>query len=334
AGLQLLSDLNQGLGLSLKPKALMDCLNCASLSELLVRELHNVSTEAKREDASSQKFEVLDIRHPEGDVSLRELFHIRSLENLQQIRRLQPQLQIRFLLPLNMGQRLEVNISGTGDLVLFLPAFGLSQAQWMPQMKVFAKEFQVMSVTLPGQGRSGALAHSSLENVAAAINEALELLQIQQPVHVVGSSFGGLVGRAFAQAFPKQVATLTLANSPDSTSILALEDFRKRVAQEVAQEMPSFAKAQYDEALETIDLRFYQELFQKPMGAYLHPDRPLLLIAGRQDRIVDCHDALSLSRSVRHAEVSILDEGGHFPNLANPEVFNQSLRLFIAKHEK
>jgi pimeloyl-ACP methyl ester carboxylesterase len=109
----------------------------------------------------------------------------------------------------------------------------------------------------------------------------------------------------------------------------ALPDFQKRMAIERAAIVNPALQAQYEQALVSLDLEAFAELLNKEFQDNACPDGPVLLIVGRQDQIVDAAELLEWAKSLANADVAVLEDAGHFPNLTSPKVFNDILRRFI-----
>jgi pimeloyl-ACP methyl ester carboxylesterase len=56
---------------------------------------------------------------------------------------------------------------------------------------------------------------------------------------------------------------------------------------------------------------------------------PVLVVWGREDRLVPLHDALALLERIEHAELQIIDRAGHLPHLERPREFIAALEGFV-----
>ncbi|MGB3591167.1 MAG: alpha/beta hydrolase [Nonlabens sp.] len=113
---------------------------------------------------------------------------------------------------------------------LFIHGFLGSSNQWETLMNSCFKNTPTLSVDLYGHGNSKDLADYSIEDVATAINQLLLELGINN-IHLIGHSMGGYVGSAFAKAYPKQTASLTLINSNTAADSLDRLHSRNRSIQ-------------------------------------------------------------------------------------------------------
>jgi malonyl CoA-acyl carrier protein transacylase len=330
SGLQLLGDLNRQ-GFHLKPKALMDYPNIKALAGFLKeeRKRSTVTFEKSRADAS---IEVMDIRLPSESTSLLSLFQVKTWEDLDSLLRIKPELQVHIVVRVEAGKRMELIVSGRGAPLLLLPALGLGHGQWASQIQELAPDFRVIAVTLPGHGRSDTLSDHSLSGMARALNELLEGMPMKDRVHVLGSSFGGWVGRVLALKYPERIASLALVCSPVQTSLRSLPDFQARVLAERDAMNPEL-QALYENALVGLDVEAFTEFFARNAEEAGRPLCPVLLIAGRKDRIADWAEIVDWGRGLTDADVALLEDDGHFPNLAPSPKFHDILIRFLRRHQ-
>lgn len=99
---------------------------------------------------------------------------------------------------------------GVGEPLVLLHALGLNRHSWDPILPELARQFDVVSIDLPGFGDSSSLPPQREPTPAAlagAVGELLDELRMERP-HVAGNSLGGWVALELANLRP--VASLTL----------------------------------------------------------------------------------------------------------------------------
>jgi pimeloyl-ACP methyl ester carboxylesterase len=102
---------------------------------------------------------------------------------------------------------------GNGKPVLLIHGFPFNQNLWTEFAEGLSSSCRVLTVDLPGFGKSPLLkAPFSLTDVATALNEWLEDLKIPQPV-LVGHSLGGYVVLEMAHLRPDRFSGLVLFHS-------------------------------------------------------------------------------------------------------------------------
>ena len=124
--------------------------------------------------------------------------------------------------------------AGEGLPVLFLHGWGLGQHSYKRSLKRLVQlGCRVIAPALPGFGGTAELPRStfSLEGYAGWVNQFLDALEIDEPVFLMGHSFGGGVAIQFAHDHVKRVRTLVLVNSVGGSTWRAGESTIRSMAQ-------------------------------------------------------------------------------------------------------
>ncbi len=106
--------------------------------------------------------------------------------------------------------------AGSGMPVVFLHGWGLDHRVYKRALaRLVAAGVRVVAPALPGFGGTGSLPGrpAALGDFASWLGEFLDAIAVREPVLVVGHSFGGGVGIAFAHDHPRRVRGLVLINS-------------------------------------------------------------------------------------------------------------------------
>ena len=254
------------------------------------------------------------------------------------------------------GIRLHVAEAGAGPALFLLHGLAATNATWEHTMPVFAERWRVIAPDLPGHGRSAKPnAPYTIDFYAGVIRSLGRELGVDEAI-VAGNSLGGQIALELACAYPRWTRALVLAapaggfpvamrplgwaiGAVDSPRLMrmALERSvqhafydprspgclarREILAERVAAEdFPSFARA-------------VSRSIAGALGAGARPlhalTQPMLLVWGRQDRLVGLSRSRQLLRDVPHARLVLLDRCGHVPMLEYPEVFNRIVDEFL-----
>ena len=101
---------------------------------------------------------------------------------------------------------------GKGDAIVFLHGFLGNRRVWTPFVNYFKRNYQVITMDLPGHGNTSIIEEEmTMEFSAKLIKQILKTEDILN-VHVVGHSMGGYIGLAFAKLYPETIKSLTLLN--------------------------------------------------------------------------------------------------------------------------
>jgi pimeloyl-ACP methyl ester carboxylesterase len=109
------------------------------------------------------------------------------------------------------GREVDVQDSGTGPAVLFLPGSYSTLAAWRPMLRLLPPGMRFVSTSLCGYGGT----HDPRTPDDFAITHLVDQVRalaghIGQPLHLVGHSFGGTVALAAALSETVRVASLAL----------------------------------------------------------------------------------------------------------------------------
>jgi pimeloyl-ACP methyl ester carboxylesterase len=113
------------------------------------------------------------------------------------------------------GRKVHYSVAGSGArAVLLIHGWACDETVWRNQVAALEPNFRVVTMDLPGHGRSEPAAtplgqYVFTQAVAAVLDEA----KIPRAV-LVGHGMGGFVARRFAQLNPKRVAALVAIDAP------------------------------------------------------------------------------------------------------------------------
>ena len=104
---------------------------------------------------------------------------------------------------------------GSGPPILFLHGNPDSSDVWREQIAQLSPQYRCLAPDLPGFARSTAPAgfDYSLDSLAMYVNDLLNALKIDEPVHLVVHDLGGPTGLAWAVKHPDKVRSLVVINT-------------------------------------------------------------------------------------------------------------------------
>jgi len=249
-------------------------------------------------------------------------------------------------------------VEGNGEPLLFIHGWGVDRRIWRQQSKNFSQYFKVITVDLPGHGKSSWKV-LTLEEIAGDIYKILEELKLFQ-INIIGSSFGGLVALKIYHMYPRGVKRLILVGT--HPKFLKSDDYPfgidikyiRKLANQLQTNYPSivhiffrslFTKAERESRRfrwiqtfrrtesvpgKTALLELLYILEKEDMREVMESiDIPLQFIYGVEDYI--CHKRLHdyLMKRFPQARFDLFDQCGHFPFLSQPYGFNKVLEEFL-----
>lgn len=250
------------------------------------------------------------------------------------------------------------DIQGEGPDLVFLHGWGVDKRIWRQQTKHFSDEYRVMSIDLPGHGKS------SFEKVdLTAMGEDIHNLFKKENftnIRIVGSSLGGMFAfklyelhpqvfqkMAFVGSMPKFSQSVDFPHGLDIERMAKLDDqlqtdypnivnifFRSLFTREERQSrrykwLQKFrqnidipmkqALREYLDLLEDEDLRHVLKSI----------DIPVQFITGTGDEICTPQTVAALKELAPDAHYHDFEKCGHFPFLSKPHEFNEVLETFL-----
>ncbi len=256
--------------------------------------------------------------------------------------------------------------AGKGEPVVLLHGLAASVVAWRRNISVLAQRYAVYAPDLPGHGDSDKpdIAYSLDEGVRF-LSRFLDALRLERAV-LVGNSTGGLLALAMALRQPERVRALVLVDIPGLgrelawplrlASVpglgLALEALNIATSQRFAPKLfyrperiePSvgreLARLQNDPGVRRAALRSLRHgvnlLGLHRLLLLLHDSpakipAPTLIVWGHEDRVTPVEHAHRAASLIPGAQVCVLPDCGHWPQMEQAQAFNEALLAFLAK---
>jgi len=104
---------------------------------------------------------------------------------------------------------------GQGSPVLYLHGSPDTHDMWLPAIEHIGSDVRNIAIDLPGFGQSTMSDNFSLslDNMADTIHELIMNLDIEEPVTLVTTDFGGHYGLAFTVKYPDMVRGVAISNT-------------------------------------------------------------------------------------------------------------------------
>lgn len=244
--------------------------------------------------------------------------------------------------------------ANNGDTLVLIHGFSANKDNWTRIARKFTDDFNVYAIDLPGHGESskpldiGYTFDQQVDHVA----RILKALDIQE-MHMMGNSMGGGITALYAATYPEQIKTAVLfdpagimdfdnglvdmvldGDNPlipskpgdlDRLLDFAMEDRPfipwpvKGVLEEKAIANQNVAKVIF------ADIRDagFQPDFRNAMSRV---EDPVLVIWGKEDRLLDYRNGESFKEAISGAQLEIMEGIGHMPMLEAPK---KSASLFL-----
>lgn len=240
--------------------------------------------------------------------------------------------------------------------VLWIHGYPLSGALWGIQTADLADIARQITPDLRGHGRSAATPPPyAMAQLADDCIGVLDHLEIPGPVVVGGLSMGGYVAFEICRRHPGRVAGLILAATRAGADSDEARSARDQAAETARSEgvatvvdgmLPKLfapenlvAQAELVDAVRAMMLETSVDGMVGALAAMRdRPDStadlpgfdvPALVLHGAEDQLIPVAEAEAMAGALPDAELSVIPDAGHLPNLERPEEFNEAVREFL-----
>jgi pimeloyl-ACP methyl ester carboxylesterase len=254
------------------------------------------------------------------------------------------------------GLRLHVAEAGSGPALLLIHGLTASHAVWEPTIAEFAGAWRVIAPDLPGHGESDKPdAPYTIDFFAGVVRSLMRELDVHEAV-VAGSSLGGQVALELAAWYPTFTRALVLAAPAVGYSaamrpvgqalqmVSGPKLLRARLTQLFQQSFHDRSRIGHvtrrrilEERLAADDFPAFARAVARSLGGVLTAEpqpldrvtQPVLLLWGREDRLVPLRRSERLLRRLPQARLHVLERCGHLPMLEQPTAFHRAMSGFL-----
>jgi 2-hydroxy-6-oxonona-2,4-dienedioate hydrolase len=255
---------------------------------------------------------------------------------------------------------------GEGPVVVLLHGSGPGATAWSnygPNIEVLSKRFRVLAIDMPGWGKSYA-ARVRERDHAASLGEILDGLKVKRAA-VVGNSMGAVTALAFAARNPDRVTHVVTmgaamagqqmmfgpADGPSEGLKVLFQAYRTPTPEAMAKlvDVMTFGAGNASEEVaterskNTLKYAQHRENFvadlDERLPIILNPPTPaeiagisvpVLLIHGRDDRVLNLEHSLRLVSIIQNARLVVINRCGHWAQLEHADEFNRTVTSFVA----
>lgn len=250
---------------------------------------------------------------------------------------------------------------GKGEPLILVQGLGSNLDGWTLQTNFFKKRMKVIALDNRGVGKSSRPNYEYTMNMFVEdLNDLLNYLEIDEKIHLVGVSMGGMIVQNFVLKYPEKVKTLILcATSAYWRSEQLIEEWKLRESMDLDEaferELKSLFsnnfianlkknKALYENLKQTIMLDNPPSLqdFTNQAAAInkTHDTRdnlskikvPTLIIVGTGDVLIDPSESDYLHQRIPNSELVVFEDLGHGFIVEDPEKVNTIMWEFIQKY--
>ena len=245
----------------------------------------------------------------------------------------------------------------SAPVILFSHSLATHSGMWKPQVTPFSRDYRVLCYDTRGHGETdvprGPYTLASLARDAANL---LDVLGIDK-VHWVGISMGGMIGQAFALAYPERLMSLALCDTTSEIPAEARPVWNERIETATTQGMEPLVEP-------TIDRWFSPEFVQRqpqtvatirdmiratPVEGFIGCSQaimeldfterlaeiraPTLILVGENDPGTPVAASELIHAKVKGSELIVVPGARHLTNIEKAEDYNRALGDFLGLPE-
>ncbi len=256
--------------------------------------------------------------------------------------------------------RVRVQVSGSGPAMVFWPSLLMTGEMWTAQAHHFSDRYRVILVDPPGHGGSSPLSATfTFDECARTVADVLDGLGVDR-AHLIGNSWGGMIGATFAARYPDRIGSAVLMNCTASAAgtwqrleygaLLQLARLLGRIRPPLTRSVlkaflgpttlhtrPSVVET-VRRAVESVDIGSASWAVRSVVP--LRPDQraslgairtPVLVVAGTEDATFPLSETLAMAEAIPGADTAVLDGVAHLAALENPMLVNRLIDEFLAE---
>ncbi len=252
------------------------------------------------------------------------------------------------------GTRIFYEVAGEGPAIVFVHGLGGTSNVWHAQRVGLAKYFRVITLDLPGSGRSSRTTEGhSMDGWADDVLAVADAAGLGRLV-LVGHSMTTVLAQRFAVRHAARAAGIVLCGPLTELAPPAQEVFRKRAERVMAEGMiavadgvlagaltPATREANpalaglYRELLLANDPACYAAHCRALIADSARADQPeiacpTLILLGDQDGVTPLSLIQPIAAAIRGCRLHIIPATAHLTMLERPELFNAALVEFCS----
>jgi pimeloyl-ACP methyl ester carboxylesterase len=229
------------------------------------------------------------------------------------------------------------------ETVLFIHGAGGGLYTWSYQKGFFDKEFNPITIELPGHGESEGEGEQEIVRYAEHVYALLEALSLKK-IFLVGHSMGGAIVQTLALTHPEVIKGIVLVGTGARLKVLPmiLEGIRSNFAETVTKiNQFAFSRKTPSDLIEKGVSLMLQCKAEVLYGDFLACDRfdfmnevekivlPTLLLCGDDDQLTPVKYSQFLQSRIEGSKLEVLPNAGHMVMMESSQVFNEKIRAFI-----
>ena len=255
-----------------------------------------------------------------------------------------------------LGKLVSYHSEGKGNVIVLLHGFLESKTMWHFFSSQLSPNFRVVSIDLPGHGKTDSFSDSHTMKLMAEIVKAVLIKEGIEKCVMIGHSMGGYVTAEFAHLFSDQLLGIGLFHSQVSADNDEARKNRDRTIELIIKNKKSFIKNFIPDLFAPENIETFKDEIEKLKDEAIMMDKvaivaalrgmkdrndheemlkkipfPVLFISGKKDVRIPAEKVLQQAGLPAHSEVLILGNVGHMGHLEAREKTLNFVRSFCER---
>jgi|TARA_Y100000310_G_scaffold182744_1_gene182806 pimeloyl-ACP methyl ester carboxylesterase len=248
-------------------------------------------------------------------------------------------------------QDIYIGDGGKGFPLVLVHGFLGSSIMWEPQIDFFKDYFRVITIDLPGFGKSKkAKPHNSIKSISNLILDCLEEKKINK-FHLLGHSMGGMIVQEMAKKKGDKISKLicystgprgempgrfeSVEESRENLKKNGLEFMAKNIAKtwfvegDKAKYFDICIESGKQTSMEAVDNSLYAFKNWNGVDTLKNIKNETLIIWGDQDKSYNLEQVQTLEKNIVNSKLVIFKNCAHNVHLEEPSKFNKIIMDFL-----
>ena len=246
---------------------------------------------------------------------------------------------------------------GKGPAIILIHGYLETSEIWNSFAQKLSENFRVITVDMPGHGRSEVFdTIHTMDFMASSVAKLMEYLGLKK-AFVTGHSLGGYITLAFAELFPEMLTGYCLFHSqPFADDRGKIEKRNEQISLVLAGKKAQFIPGTITKLYASANLQKFSGALQHSIeialnvpgntiisvlkGMILRPSRvsimesgrvPFLWILGVYDNLIDCKAVQAEVTLPKNAQLVVLENSGHMGFIEEKELAAKVITDFISE---
>lgn len=220
------------------------------------------------------------------------------------------------------------------NTLVFLHGFGGNAAQWRHQLEAFAEHDRVLAPDLRGHGQSSRPAAAyDVPRLVADLDAVLDERGVEEPVVLIGHSFGGAVATEFALAQPHRVSRLVLIATAGEFKLIWLYRIGFRLPDPILATVQPFLRGFVDASVLSLKRMFHTAV--KPWRGwdkFPQLTQPVMVVRGERDNVFPQAVFARVAELIPGDDDVNVGASAHMVMIERRDAVNRAIERFLGNH--